>query len=354
MKKFKIFMTALIAAVTFAGMSSISAAAGTVAGSTATPHTFTIKKTINNAANVVTGKTFTYTVAADASNPSGGVTSAPTTATITFTDVSPTGGTAVATTKLDFGPAVFSKNGDYKFTVTETASNDPTNYPVDTSNKYTIIASVRNASSSNLSSDEGKQVHFFAYTGLTPDASNKINNDATTGDAILNFSVNPQYKHIEISKKVSGAMADVDKDWTFTVTIDGTGTYNVSGNTNTQVTTITAGTPATLTVKHNGTIIIGSNNGTDQIPIGATYDFAETTDNDYTTTINGTAGSSKDDQTVSATQSENEWAVLNTFEGSTVTGVFLKILPYIVIVAIAVAGIIYLIVRNKKQKEAEE
>ena len=149
-------------------------------------------------------------------------------------------------------------------------------------------------------------------------------------------------------------MADVDKDWTFTVTINGTGsTYAVSGNTD-GATTITAGTPATLTVKHGGTIVIGQSNNVDQIPVNTTYEFSETTDSNYTTTINGASDSSKTNQSVSNTQSENNWAVVNTYEGSTVTGIFLKILPYVVIVAIAVAGVIYLIVRNKKQKEAEE
>jgi len=356
MKKFKLFMTALIAMVTVAGMSSISAAAGTIQGDTATPHEFTIEKTINNAANVVTGKTFTYTVTAAATNPSGGVTGAPETATVTFTNVAPQGGTAVATTTLDFGNAVFSKNGDYKFTVEETASNDPTNYPVDGSHKYTIIASVRNANSTNLSQNEGKQVHFFAYNGVTTqDSTTKIAEDASSHEIELPFDVNPAYKHIEISKTVSGAMADVDKDWTFSVTVGaaGDGTYAVTGSTN-NVTSITAGTATDITVKHGGTIVIGVSNNTDQIPVATTYSFSETTDSDYTTTINSTAGSSKTNQSVSATQSENEWAVVNTFEGSTVTGVFLKILPYIVIVAIAVAGVIYLIVRNKKQKEAEE
>ena len=38
----------------------------------------------------------------------------------------------------------FSKLGDYEFVIKEVSSTDPVNFPVDSKNEYTLLASVRN------------------------------------------------------------------------------------------------------------------------------------------------------------------------------------------------------------------
>jgi len=344
MKKMKLFMAALVAAVTVVGMSGVSAAAGSVSPTSA--QNLTITRTITNAKNNITNG-FDYTITAGASNPSGGVTGFPTTASVDFTNVAPTSGTAKAQGTINMTGATFTKNGDYEWTVTESASDDNTNYPIDSTNTYKIKASVRNANSSNLTSDEGKTVVFFVYKqGGT---EQKLDLTQSGDPESFLFTSGSSYKHIEISKEVTGNMADVDLCFDVSVTVGTTGqSYSVSGGCSNPA-TIAGGTATTLSLKHNDTIIIGQTGGVDEIPVNTTYSYSETVPTGYTAT-NGTLANG----TVSANQSQNEHKITNNYENATITGVFLKVLPYVVIAAIAIAGVVYMIIRNKKQKEMEE
>ena len=356
MKKLKLFMAAMIAAITFAGMSGVSAAAQAIDGSAATgAHSFTITREVHNVTNPVTN-TFTYTIAAE-SGPAGGVTGAPTTATVAFSAVSPSDGVATQTGTIDFANAHFTKNGDYVWTVTETASTDGTNYPVDASHTYKIKASVRNSQTTNLSPNQTKSLVFFRLDS----------NGAKLGDNDkMLFTSESQFEHITVSKEVTGAMGDVDQYFDVVVSVDGTpgDSYTISGQTASgapSVCTVASGATscsATIKIKHSETVTIGSNGGVDQIPVGTHYTVSEAVPTDYIGTVNGgtatPAGSTatSGQKTVNTTSNAN--TIVNNYEGETVTGVFLRVLPYIVIVAMAIAGVIYLIVRNKKQKEAEE
>jgi len=342
MKKLKLFMAAMIAAITVAGMSGVSAAAGSV-HPTSTQN-LTITRTITNAKNAITNG-FDYTITADSSNPANGVSNFPTTATVDFSATAPSSGTATATGTIDMTGATFSVNGDYEWTITETASDDPTNYPVDSTHSYVIKASVRNSSSTNLSTSQGKVVTFVMFQS---DGTTKL------GDDPILFTSGTQYKHIEISKEVTGNMADVDLCFDVAVTVGTTGqTYSVSGGCSNPA-TIAGGTATTLSLKHSDTITIGSANSIDEIPVNTAYSFQETVPTGYTATVNGTAGNTSGNKTVSATDSANQNTIVNNYEQATVTGAFLKVLPYVVIVAIAVAGVVYLVIRNKKQKQIEE
>jgi len=349
MKKFKTIMIAIVAAFTVAGMSNISAAAGSIQPTS--QQNLTITRTITNAKNAITN-TFGYTITPGGSNPSGGVSNFPTTASVIFNGTAPSGTTATSTGVINMTGATFSVNGDYEWTVTETSTTDEDNYPIDSTNTYKIKASVRNANSSNLSTSEGKQVVFFVYKQGSPEQ--KL--DLTENPGSFLFTSATTYKHIEITKTVTGNMADVDKDFTVTVTVGTTGqTYNVTGNNNSSVTTIQGGVATALTINHGGKIIIGAGaNGqsTEEIPVNTAYSFTESDYTNYTPSIDGTAGASLTGQSVSATDEDNNHAITNAYSSDTITGTFLKVLPYVVIVAIAVAGVIYLVVRNKKQKEA--
>jgi len=357
MRKFKTIMIAIVAAFTIAGMSNVGAAAGSVAGSTANPHTFTITRTVTHAKNAITN-TFGYTITANENNPkvpgtqTSGVSGAPTTASVVMTGVTPDAntGTATQTGTIDFSGATFTVNGDYTWTLTENSSNDSTNYPVDpaSNHTYTIKASVRNAHGTGLSQDEGKQVTFF----VLDKNGQKLD---LTEDQIL-FTSETQYSTITISKTVTGAMADVDKYFTVNVTINGSGTYSVSGSHN-NTSTITAGTETPLTLKHGETITIGAGangNGTAEIPQNTTYSFEEDDYTNYIPTINSGEAGTETSGTITVGSNASANTIVNNYEGSTVTGAFLKVLPYVVIAAIAVAGIVYLVIRNKKQKEVEE
>ena len=344
MKKLKLFMTALIAAVTFAGMSGVSAAAGNVQPTS--EQNLTITRQITNAKNNITNG-FDYTITAGDTNPAGGVSGFPTTAAVDFTDVEPQSGTAEAQGTINMTGATFSKNGDYEWTVTETHSDDATNYPVDSTNTYKIKASVRNAHQTGLSTDEGKTVIFFVYKqGQT---EQKLNLTPQGDPKSFLFTSGSAYKHIEISKEVTGNMGDVDQCFDVSVTVGTEGqTYTVTpvGNdTCTNPAQISGGTATTLKIKHNATLKIGTDGTTDEVPVNTAYSYTENTPSGYTAT-NGTLA----DGVVSATETANNKKITNHYDTNPITGAFLNILPYVVIVALAVAGVVYLVIRNKKQE----
>jgi len=345
MKKLKLFMAAMIAAITVAGMSGVQAAAASVTvGTTPANHEFTISRTITKAKNAITN-TFGYTITADSNNLDG-VTGFPTTATVAFNNVSPESGTATATGTIDLSGVKFTKNGDYTWTVTETSSTDATNYPVQAAaeKSYKIRISVRNTSSTNLSSDQAKEVTIFGYeVGAGTNGA-----DQKLAQPTMPFTSETQYKHIEIKKEVTGNMADVDKCFDVDVTISGSGTYTVSGGCSNPA-SITAGSATTLSLKHNDTIIIGRGTN-EEMPINLEYSYAEKAATNYTQV----SGASVTDKKVSSTDATNVNQIVNNYESATITGAFLNVLPYVVIVAIAVAGVVYLVIRNKKQKEVEE
>lgn len=338
MKKLKLFLSVFMMAAMFGGMAVVSAATGTITNTT-TNHAITLSRSVTGVTNKVSN-TFNYSVTADSNNPAT-ATGIPTGGTVVFSGVTPTSGTATATGTIEFSGAEFTKNGDYSYVIKETSSTDSTTYPVDTANKYTIKVSVRNASETDFTND--KVVSVTVYKGEGASATKQNSSTITFTSASVT-------RTITIAKTVKGTMADADEYFGIKVNVGGaTGaTYAVTGQTKSGApTSITAGTDATLYLKHGETATISG------VVNGTTYSFQELNATDYTTKINGTVASDKKSgsKTVGATNSntiENEW------NRDVLTGVVLKYIPYIVIIGLAIAAIIVVAVRNKKQKEATE
>ena len=350
MKKIKLMMAMFMAIALFAGMGVVKAATDVTVGNAAN-NTFTITRTVNKVTNPVTN-TFTYTIAPDASNPSGGATGVPASATVVFNNQAPDAQSKVATQTgtIDLSGVTFSKVGDYKFKVTETASTDAINYPIDSTDQYTIQVSVR----FDTANPTQKVVTINARSGEGA-TSTKLS------EANLPFTSESQLSFIDIAKTVTGNMGDVEEYFKVKVTITNcpTGdTYKITGQsyTGTGVQTVyncAQGAENFVWMKHNETITIGKDGTDGQIPTGLTYNFVEQDATDYKTYINGSSTDQKasGNLTIAATNSNT---IVNNFDRDTLTGVFLRILPYVVIIAIAVAGIVYMVVKNNKQKLAEE
>ncbi len=309
------------------------------------PGTVTVTKNVNDVTNPVTN-TFGYKIEADANNPAT-VTGFPTTATIAFSSVTPQGGTATQSTTLDFSGATFTKVGDYKFKITEISSTDATNYPID-STYYYLFVSVRYAANDT---DGTKMTATVAGSGVK-------NSDSTSGtkQSVI-FNTTPVFTNITISKTVSGNMGDKSKYFDISVNIPGSGTYLVSGGkygeASSSSTTVTAGTATTLQIKHGETLTIGvaSDGTTKQIPVNAQYTVSEPAVQGYTTTIDGATTNPATKTTVQAAAS-NATAIVNNYDVATLTGVFLNIMPYIVI-AVAVIILIAMVKRSSKNKKED-
>ena len=341
MRRIKIILTFVISILLLSGLSTVEAAPVTVG--TVTNNTFTITRTITNAKANVTN-TFGYSITADGHNPSG-VTGVPTSSSVIFNNTTPISGTATATGTINLSGVSFTKNGDYKYVVRENSSSDSTNYPIDTDDFYTIQISVRNNSESDFS---GKTV---TITCLNKSGT-KLDN------ANLTFTKDGSFTYISISNTLEGNMANVDEYFKVKVIINGTNgdTYTISGQSYTgadKQTTYTVGSDNYIYLKHGETITIGKNGNTSEIPKNITYSFEEMDATDYDTYINNSTTESKSSPELTTSQTNNN-TIKNTYEEPTITGVFLKIAPYILIVAVAAILVIYLVIKNKKEKSNEQ
>ena len=181
-----------------------------------------------------------------------------------------------------------------------------------------------------------------------------------------------QYSHLEVSKTVTGNMADTTDYFPVTVTLtNSSGTalttpYTITGLTSgatcsgvtTQPTqTSTSGT-ATFCIKHGQTIVIGKSGSVDAIPVGSKFTVAETAVSGYTAkykvnTGSVTSGSSVSNQTFVA--GTNTVAFTNDKNNDVPTGVIISIIPYVILIAISVGGVLaYTNLKRKKVEVAEK
>jgi len=349
-----------------AGVSAIALAATTiipVAGVFATTATYdgtnnivTLQRTVSGVSNPVTN-TFTYTIT-NTDKPDGAtVTGAPTSASIAFNgSESVATGSAVKTTTIDFANADFSKPGDYTWTISETGTGNTANYPIDTAdNDYTVIVSVRNVL-------DGDNVPTGAYTGsliLKNKAGTKVDTATWTSAASLTY--------ISATAKTTGNLAETDQCFAYTLTIPATGSVNAGdkftiNNTSTCTgsdTEVTAGTAATIYLKHGDAITVGQKDGTNELPVGASYTWTKASDTStgYTNKIDGTTAATITKTTVAVSDDNFNTANVTAFENNKdadpQTGIITNIWFYIILLTIGAFGIFFIIARRKKEDEEE-
>ncbi|MCD8396282.1 MAG: DUF5979 domain-containing protein [Lachnospiraceae bacterium] len=152
---------------------------------------------------------------------------------------------------------------------------------------------------------------------------------------------------LNVSKSVTGNLGDKTKEFNVTVTFtkgndvtinstisytDGTTTYYIepsdwNGNTAT----------ATITVKDGSSVAFKN------IPYGITYTVEE---DDYTT-VDGYTTTYDASNTGTLNSSEVTVAITNYKNNSAATGVILDSLPYILILAVVLIGVVYLVLRRR-------
>ena len=159
---------------------------------------------------------------------------------------------------------------------------------------------------------------------------------------------------ITITKKVTGAFGERDKKFNFSVTLE---------NADCSVEGIE---PTSFQLKN------GENVSLHQIPVGTTITITETDADDYKTSATGHSKSIKTPGARTFTykvEEEGGKAVLkslgedsegfngsaitveNNFDGTPDTGVLLDTLPYLILLAVAVAGGVLVVVRKRKHRD---
>lgn len=196
-------------------------------------------------------------------------------------------------------------------------------------------------------------------------ATLKLNQTNGTTVNFVNAYTTPKLPSMTIQKKVTGEFGDRDKSFTFSVTLtkgnaDITGEF-FTGENGANVTNLKS-----FTLKHNQSVTLY------EIPVGTTITVTETDANDYKTSATGHKNSIKTSGARTFTykvEEQNGEAVLvslgedretfagtaitvtNNFDGTPDTGVLLDTLPYLILLAVAVAGGVLVVVRKRKHRD---
>ena len=409
---------------------------GTVTGTVTWdgPSSVTIRETIRNIANPIVASREYFIVDEDS-------TPAPTTATISYTaSDTPTNYQITKSTTMNLSSLTFTKPGDYEYYFGENDLRDLNgNYLydyIDLTNDcpaYRVTISVRNIVNANNVPTGNFTATMILEKGTYNEQTEEVEIEKVSPDSGVLYAdtyfetVSESFGHIELSKTVKGIGADTTKyfpftininndpttgtytypldtsGWTYPITgIDATVTYN--GNTITNPTTITNGTPTTIYLKHGQTAIIGQvtsgGNTFDAIPIGrcqgtyntnpyhgssggvtqSAYDYSKTPDIKRLASIDGGtcygsyytieenygdyAPSFKfgNNDTVSeyyvyargVNSTSNTVDFYNEKEMSPVTGLIFTILPYVIIIGIGVGGTLLVIRLKKEERKVKE
>lgn len=189
--------------------------------------------------------------------------------------------------------------------------------------------------------DEASSTYYTAFVTLSLADDG---NDGQTDVKTANFENTYSAGSLSVTKNVAGNLGDREKYFAITVTLTGEagktyadsypvtgGSKLVDGAADAAAATISVGTPATFYLKHGETLTIAN------LPYGVTYTVTEAdySSEDYTQKIVFSDDANKKIDSASDTVD-----ITNT-KGTTVdTGVVLDSLPYILLIAVAVVGVV--------------
>lgn len=252
--------------------------------------------------------------------------------------------------------------GDKILTVTETASSDSTQYPVDSSSKsFNFVYELKTDNNgAPIPSGNDYQTTF------------KLMKDKPT----FTSTVNAKTTYITLDKKVRGNGARTEQDFTFTINLAKPANapatkYNVyvDGVSSTpqecyftNASGYNPSNPCTVTLKHNQKAYIGCTNcgsssrsGTLYVGSASSYSITETAATGYTTSyapvVSGVVGSETSGNTFTKNElEENDEVLFYNEKNFNPTGRFLVIFPF-VILAIAAGATIIAVRKSSKNKE---
>ena len=171
----------------------------------------------------------------------------------------------------------------------------------------------------------------------------------------------PNLSSMTIQKLVTGAFGERTKEFAFSVKLENANSTLLEGVTASGATTKESLGHFHFTMNHGKSVTLN------QIPVGTTITITETGADEYKTSAtnydkankktfvyevvneNGTAVLKSRDN--SQTVADNAITVTNDFDGNPDTGVLLDTLPYLILLAVAVAGGVLVVVRKRKHRD---
>lgn len=189
----------------------------------------------------------------------------------------------------------------------------------------------------------------------------KANKQNGTTVKFTNTYTLQKLESITITKVVTGEFGDRDKSFAFSVKLTDKGGKEITGEFHTSENGANVTRLDAFTLKHGQLVTL------ENIPIDTTITITESNANDYDTKAtnydkadnktfvyevvneNGTAVlKSRDNR---QTVADNAIVVTNRFDGNPDTGVLLDTLPYLILLAVAVAGGVLVVVRKRKHRD---
>jgi len=248
---------------------------------------------------------------------------------------------------LDFSTINFTKPGRYEYIVREAGSTNMDVYPKD-NNYYTIELNVLNEvdQDNNPTGNLIVDVYPSAY----------LNDSSGKGDIV--FETTP-LTYINLSKKVTGDIADTNEYFKFKITIDGDKdgytidgqddivTYN--GQTLNTSRVYNSGIDNYIYLKHGQSVTIGLDGNNYQISSNLSYTIEEMDAQNYKTYINNSEEDNKTASLITVNRPEsNTVSYINNNESTVLTGLFVSILPYALLISLSIIGIYVLKKKSKK------
>ena len=260
----------------------------------------------------------------------------------------------VGTTKLNVNESVFTKGEDakpgiFRYVVSEVAADKDGNayegVAYTTEQKYFDVY---------VTSDDDGNLEVSSY--LFADK----NNPESKGEGVFTNDYSSQHdtlKDLTVKKEVTGNQGNRNKDFKFTIKVDGAAgeQYYVTFSDGKAPTTLVSGEAKTITLKDNETAKSFGLSETDEY----TVTEASYADDGYTTTIDNeeklTATGTIKKDTEAGTTADNgdkNITVVNDKTTNSPTGIFLHIAPYIALIGAAIASSL-LFFRRKRVKDMD-
>lgn len=260
----------------------------------------------------------------------------------------------VGTTKLNVNESVFTKGknakpGIFRYVVSEAATDND-------GNKYEGVAYTT------------EQKYFDVYVTSDDDGNLEVssylfvdkNNPESKGEGVFTNDYSSHHdtlKDLTVKKEVTGNQGNRNKDFKFTIKVDGAAgeQYYVTFSDGKAPTTLVSGEAKTITLKDNETAKIFGLSETDEYTVTeASYaddGYTTTIDNEEKLTATGTIKKDTEARTTAANGDKNI-TVVNDKTTNSPTGIFLHVAPYIALIGAAIASSL-LFFRRKRAKDMD-
>ena len=260
----------------------------------------------------------------------------------------------VGTTKLNVNESVFTKGEDakpgiFRYVVSEAATDND-------GNKYEGVAYTT------------EQKYFDVYVTSDDDGNLEVssylfvdkNNPESKGEGVFTNDYSSHHdtlKDLTVKKEVTGNQGNRNKDFKFTIKVDGAAgeQYYVTFSDGKAPTTLVSGEAKTITLKDNETAKIFGLSETDEYTVTeASYaddGYTTTIDNEEKLTATGTIKKDTEARTTAANGDKNI-TVVNDKTTNSPTGKILHVAPYIALIGAAIASSL-LFFRRKRAKDMD-